>query len=344
MVRSPRRKRWCFTLNNPDNLENTFFLLIANSEERRKQLSVRYIVFQTEKAPTTGTIHLQGYIEFIRQVSLKNLKEHISDNASWRVCSRGTGQQNKTYCTKADTRHPGPSGEGGLMAGTKADSLVCLFKNKADNPKITMAELEEEHPATVCKYYTKITKSFLRTLPKRTKCIVKLLYGKTGCGKSYYARHCYEDKSYYSVPTPKFHNGRWDWPGYEGQEYLIMDEFDSSWMRVIKFKKFIDEYEFSVEVKGEDLQMKTNYIVMTTNKDPVTWYKKYMSTCNKIMRDALERRFHDYIDIYDCTKNPDYTEDGQEPYMTMEKRIKKDFKFDAPYREPGNSGWDMANI
>lgn len=81
----------CFTLNNWTNDEMNSMILDF------ELFGYKYI-FGEEIAPTTGTPHLQGYVEFGKQVYFTHLKK-LSARANWRKC-RGSRAQNVTYCTK----------------------------------------------------------------------------------------------------------------------------------------------------------------------------------------------------------------------------------------------------
>ena len=74
-----------------------------------------YLVYQLEKAPTTGQLHLQGYVAFKKRTTLKTAGSAISTHAHF-TSARGTPAQNKAYCTKAD-RLQGPWEFGSLPAG-----------------------------------------------------------------------------------------------------------------------------------------------------------------------------------------------------------------------------------
>lgn len=75
-----------------ESLEYVFGLL--------KEHAARYC-FQYEKAPTTGSLHLQGCVSFKQRVRPLSRVPHHRMN--WEK-SRGTWQQNLAYCTKDDTR------------------------------------------------------------------------------------------------------------------------------------------------------------------------------------------------------------------------------------------------
>lgn len=89
-------RHWCYThfdlLNEPKWVEN----------------EMSYMVYQREKAPTTGTEHFQGYVCFKKKRTLGWIKNNIDSTAHWAKC-KGTPEQNKEYCTKDDTRVDGTS-------------------------------------------------------------------------------------------------------------------------------------------------------------------------------------------------------------------------------------------
>lgn len=79
-------KRWTFTLNNytGDDIKN---ICSSNSS----------YIFGEEVAPTTGTPHLQGYIEFKNKV--RPMGVFNNSNFHWEK-ARGTRQDNIKYCGK----------------------------------------------------------------------------------------------------------------------------------------------------------------------------------------------------------------------------------------------------
>lgn len=87
-----RTRRWVFTLNNPE----------VSKEELRDMIvdraSTRYLVIGEEVAPTTGTIHYQGFVEYENAATFSQLKERIPKAHIERA--KGSNQQNKAYCTK----------------------------------------------------------------------------------------------------------------------------------------------------------------------------------------------------------------------------------------------------
>lgn len=84
--------KWCFTLNNYcENFDYQTYLLKADFKIKR-------CVYGREVAPTTGTKHLQGYVEFVRSFRLNHARK-IFDAAFWEP-AKGSSLQNFRYCTK----------------------------------------------------------------------------------------------------------------------------------------------------------------------------------------------------------------------------------------------------
>ena len=88
-----RTRRWVFTLNNPTEDLGEFIDYLTN------RVAVRYIVVGRETAPTTGTMHWQGFVEFQNPATFKQVqgripKAHIEP-------AKGSNRQNREYCIKS---------------------------------------------------------------------------------------------------------------------------------------------------------------------------------------------------------------------------------------------------
>lgn len=95
----PRRsRRWCFTVNNPEESDIQALKTAIESHANNKG------VFQRETGEN-GTEHLQGAIWFHSQRNLNQLRS-LCGRAHWEI-QRGTWEQNVAYCSKEDTRTGG---------------------------------------------------------------------------------------------------------------------------------------------------------------------------------------------------------------------------------------------
>lgn len=70
--RNTQTRDWCFTINNPVQSEQEFMSYLQSLPK------LRYVVFQREKAPETGTEHYQGYFEFTQHKWFTTIKKYLS--------------------------------------------------------------------------------------------------------------------------------------------------------------------------------------------------------------------------------------------------------------------------
>jgi len=100
----PQFRRWSFTWNNygEDNVNHLYSLT-------KEQINCIYLGF--EICPTTGTPHIQGYAEFPKLMSLKQVKELFDPVLGLKsaVSARDSyknREANVHYCTKSETKDP----------------------------------------------------------------------------------------------------------------------------------------------------------------------------------------------------------------------------------------------
>lgn len=131
MEKNIRARRWCFTINNPQE------------EDRDKITGIRgtkYLIYGNEIAPETGTPHLQGYIVFNQPKAFKTLQNHVP-RAHWEKAKKGHAA-NVRYCTKSNDIYE--------MGDRPHDE-------KYDKEKIDMAELKKNpikgYQSITGKYY-----------------------------------------------------------------------------------------------------------------------------------------------------------------------------------------------
>ncbi len=84
-------RRLCFTLNNWKIEE------LSQMYEYFDKVAKGYVMGK-EICPDTGTPHIQGYVEFIKQIRFTTLKKKMP-RVHWEV-TKGNRDQNITYCTK----------------------------------------------------------------------------------------------------------------------------------------------------------------------------------------------------------------------------------------------------
>ena len=305
-VRSFRRGRnFVFTLNNPTQLELRFWKKLLRNSDFRKEHRVRYVIFQSEMS-TSGTPHLQGYVELSTKFTSTRIKRRFGSRLHFEN-RRGTQAQAIAYSKKEDTRVvDGLAGDGGDAKKLGKDTVGVVAA--ALQLGGSLKELAEDYPVSFISHGQKIRSYALNMMGRRrTPPEVIIYYGVTGTGKSATA-----DKNWpeaYWVPAPR--PGGWWWPNFMGERTVIIDEFANQF-KYHTMLRLLDRYPFDLQEKGGNMQLPatTERIVFTTNIHPNQWYH------NIPHRDKapLRRRFRDFAKIYVFAADSTW----DEPKMTLE--------------------------
>lgn len=226
----------------------------------------RYAVYQREQAKT-GREHWQGYIEFDRNMTVKQIQAVLGCNAHVET-RKGTREQARNYCMKEETRLFGPFEHGEWITGQGSRSDV---KNMTDMIRKGKSEayIAEHNPAGYMRMYRGIRELKSVIEPDRYfKTHVRVNYGTgTGQGKSLNAFYLAEGHETF-VMTDK--NNWWD--GYSGQEFVIWDDFEPSTADRTFMLNIMDRYPFRVPIKGSSRKFTSSYLIITTNHHPWAWY------------------------------------------------------------------------
>lgn len=263
-------RHWMFTVNNPVNAEETISALKQKAQ---------YLVFQLEKAPTTGTLHHQGYVSFPgRGLRLNQLKQ-LLPTAHWEN-RRGSHSQAKAYCTKADTRADGDSGpwewgdDSGMSEKSGSRSDLLEIKAKLDSGAPT-TQIWEEHFASSVRYHKAFsTYQAIRYTGRTTPPRVYILYGASGSGKTLLANKLAPNA--YWLPKPGRDGQLW-FTGYTPGQNIIIDEY-YGWIDFDTILRMLDRQPWQAKVHGGTVHFDAPVIVFTTNVRPDQWYSKMSQT------------------------------------------------------------------
>lgn len=258
-----------FTINN--YTEQDINLLNNND--------VNYCCYEREIG-AHGTEHIQGYLQFARQLDMAAVKIILPRGHFERA--RGSYLQNKTYCSKENN---GTFVEFGTPRGTQGTrNDLSEIKNLIINEKKPIREIVINN---VCNYQQlRFAENLVKyQLPSGWTCEkeVRWYYGATGTGKSHAAHEeCDPDDTWIA----KTQQGQLQWfDGYYGQKNVIMDDFRASWLRLNELLRLTDKYWMSVPVKGSFVPWTPKLIIITT---PRSIDETYNSENEDI--DQLKRR------------------------------------------------------
>lgn len=264
-----RPRAICFTLNNPSELEVTKVKDgIANN--------CKYGVFQPEQG-ANGTRHLQGYAVCDKPTTFKKWKEIVGTRAHIEV-ARGTAQENKTYCTKEDTRIGEPYEYGSIPEPGRRSDLAGAIAAARDVTQ-PMVSVFEADPETYLKYYKGLHSIRAISYGKRSwKTEIFWYYGSTGTGKSRRANEEAPDAYWKQGGT------KW-WCGYDGHEDVIIDDYRRDLCTFSELLRLFDRYPLTVEFKGGNIPFIAKRIFVTTPKSPSeTWEGRNDEEIEQLLR------------------------------------------------------------
>lgn len=306
-------KRIAFTLNNYDESDECRIRNLAGD--------AAYLIVGRESCPTTGTKHLQGFINFNKRITFKEAKSKLGDRAHLET-ARGTDADNQKYCKKDGEiviEHGVPTTQG------QRNDIAAAISTLMDSGG-SLKRVAEHHGPTYVKYYrglTALKAMVCPTPPRDYKTDVYVYWGCPGSGKSKLAyerantlgRGAYvrstrtdgtgteplstggecSDTLAVSVTDLVFYKprGQW-WDGYNGQPSVVIDDF-YGWIKYDELLKVCDRYPHKVEVKGGYVEFTSKYIFITSNQSVDGWYKFDNYNPAAIYRRITELRHFDKI-------------------------------------------------
>ena len=224
--KNTQARDWCFTVNNPVQDEQQFMEYLQNLKD------LRYVVFQREKAPETGTEHYQGYFEFTQPKWFSGIKKCLSkENIGVEAhieARKGKRSQARLYCMDEETRISPQYYEWGefIEDGERTDLTDIMHDIESDMSFYDLSKKHGNRFIKVMNWAKEYRQSHLENKYKRQFREMKVfyIYGSAGCGKTSYVfiKHGYDDV----YRTTNYEFGWID--DYNGEKVLFLDEFRSS--------------------------------------------------------------------------------------------------------------------
>jgi len=265
---SQRPRNVCFTLNNPSPLE------LTNLHDILK--TYKYAVFQLEQG-ANGTKHIQGFAVANSPTTFTKWKQVIGRRAHIEK-TRGTPEENKTYCTKEDTRLEGPWEYGTLPQPGQRSDLAGIIRTARD-VTIPYSSIIDSNPEAFLRYHKGILAIRSFSLPKRSwKTCIHWYYGPTGSGKSREANDL-APEAYWKPGGSKW------WCGYNGNENVIIDDYRRDLCQFHELLRLFDRYPMQVETKGGSINFIAKNIYITTPYHPtITWQGRTEEDLAQLLR------------------------------------------------------------
>lgn len=249
-----------------------------------------YLVHGLETCPTTGRIHHQGYLETKARLRFRTLLSKPGWNLIHVRSSRGSAQQNRTYCVKDGvfTEHGAISQT--EQPGGKNGAVVARLAKEVLEGKTTVEDIVRE---TAGAYHL-----FGRTLEKAEAIRARSMqraawappaviwyWGAPGCGKSRRAREQAQemietaradgteigDDGIMDLYVHDFDDKGW-WDLYCGEKIVLFEEYRGqfTWSSLLRY---LDGYRCNVSQRGKKpFPFLAKVIYITSCKHPKDCY------------------------------------------------------------------------
>lgn len=137
---------------------------------------------------------------------------------------------------------------------------------------------------------------------RRLELEVSYWYGEPGTGKTSGVLDLYGDANVYMI-----NDYRHPWDGYKGQDVVLFDDFDSSYILINDLLRWLDVYPLELPCRYNNKIACYTKVYFTSNK-PFDQQYAYVQTENLPLWEAFCRRFH---------KIRRYTSDGFEEFVSV---------------------------
>lgn len=247
-----RSRSWVFTVNN------------YTSKEFDWPSTVAYATWQCEVGLKKGTPHLQGFIQFKNQARFAQVRKALGGGWCQPRLRVSTDEKARDYCRPTYKSHvsgltkmesgewvegPWEFGEFIVKQERQRSDLECFRNDVKDG--VSRMQLMTDHCSTMARYpkfeYT-CKEIYGKPRDPDIHTHITCIYGPPGAGKSRKARDMFKHSEVYFKNIGTQH---W-WSGYNGQEHIIIDEFDKIPVgERTAYLEILDRMEVKVAGKGE---------------------------------------------------------------------------------------------
>lgn len=232
-----------------------------------------HAVYQLEKCPTTGRLHIQAYIKTIEKYNFTELKLLLPE--STHVEATKSPKAAIKYCSKPESRVDGPFTKG---ISTKESKYNLLRERVRARDLQTI--VNDDYGLYLRHRRAILDEIAMQNTPQafdHTRGI--WLWGKSGTGKTQFVNNF---KPFWK-PLNKW------WDGYDAQRYCLFDDIDADiWKWAVNYiKLWTDHYPVRGEIKGGFIHLVYEWFIITSNIS----LDDAISSIGINHRDAIKRRF-----------------------------------------------------
>lgn len=296
--RSPERK--CPGNSSPGTSSEKFrgFTITVWTDElllKLKELQPTYMCWAPETCPTSGKFHYQTYI-FVKNPRALSAMGKLCGAEGRVFASQGNPEENRRYIfgpySKNGKEKPinvAADELGTLPIQGKRNDLVDFHKDIESGKR--GRELSRDHLAVRAKYprleetlVYEADEELAYTRYENDKWPeIHVRWGKPGVGKTRYMYDKHGVRNCCKIKIRK--NGVW-WAtsSCAGKSVLIIDDFYGQ-MDILDFLQLTDKSPYEMEKKGGFVWRNHDYIYITSNRPPDTWYPEFADqNCEQILR------------------------------------------------------------
>lgn len=280
-----KKRNWQVVQNNPGSTDYTAAAKLFDTG------IVQYIIVAQENFNMPDkTPHLHIFIQFKNCSRRGHYVKKFWPKAHIEWCV-GTADQNRNYALgigKTAEEHGKPMAldeditEYGKFQPNCQGRKFAGVKRALDNGA-TLGDISQNHFGLYVRYHKSFKRYKQDNIKRRTwKTEVFVLYGSSGTGKSRF----YWDR-YPNGCALEYRNNFWS--DYNGEEAVLMDDFNPNMISRELFLKLTDRYPMKIRQIGGWSEWSPKVIYITTNHDPEYWYGNH--------EDCVHRRITEIINF-----------------------------------------------
>jgi len=296
-------KHWCFTLHADEEEASLWAVSSDPPLNVFDDEVIEYMVYQVERAPETGQVHLQGFLSLKKKQRMLSVKRILGRDSVHLEKTQGRPDQAAEYCKKPETRIAGPWewGKKPDGRGHKSPTAIAIEAIQYGKP---LQQVAVENPLAWVRSYKGLT-AFSQVLTKPNEVwrvvTVIVLYGPTRSGKTRAAMSstCVDGRHPYQMPLS---SGFW-FDGYEGEDTLVIDDFYGQ-LRFSDMLRILDGHYVQVPVKGGFTWAKWTKVYITSNTHPDLWWQGTRESIPHSALDAMRARFTEIVHMPNLDSDP----------------------------------------